>query len=510
MTDSHHIEDDASLGASPPPPTKRALKTMAIVRWVLLALVTVLAGYTVWTYWGPQRDEQGTHEHARFYCPMHPQIRSPDPGECPICHMNLEPIPEERASPAGTSAAPDTTSAAPTDTPTDVAAVTLSTEKQQAVGLATTIVESATLGDRLRVPGVISAPETGLAQVRVRAPGFVEQVAVRQTGVRVRRGQPLAFIYSPEIYRAQEEFIAAMRWSGAESAGTSVAGGTTELATAARRGLELLGMSAAEIDEIARTGRPIRAIAVRAPAAGFVTRFNAVLGSRAEPEMVLYEIADLSSVWVIASVHERDLGAIQVGTSARFASSGSRATELTGRVDLIEPLLEESTRTTRVRLVVPNRDGRLRPGQFGEVEFELPASAGLFVPRDAVIRTGEHEYVYIATGADRFEPRVVTTGLAREGRIQIVSGLTAGERVVTRGSFMLDSESRLQASLAAAPPPASGAQGASPEMGPSCETAFDQARFPDKYTQCRACERQHAGMGSMVADCKNAIPKPWR
>jgi Cu(I)/Ag(I) efflux system membrane fusion protein len=226
--------------------------------------------------------------------------------------------------------------------------------------------------------------------------------------------------------------------------------------------------------------------------------------------MVLYEIADLSSVWVVASVHERDLNAMRVGMTARFTATNTHAEPLSGRVDLIEPLLDETTRTTRVRLVVSNRDGRLRPGQFGEVEFELPSSPGLFVPRDAVIRTGEHEYVYVATSPERFEPRVVRTGLSREGRVQVLSGLAEGDRVVTRGSFMLDSESRLQASLAAAPAPASGSQGGSADQGPSCETEFDQERQADKYRQCRACERQHAGMGSMVADCKNAIARPWR
>ncbi|MCC7382242.1 MAG: efflux RND transporter periplasmic adaptor subunit, partial [Deltaproteobacteria bacterium] len=300
------------------------------------------------------------------------------------------------------------------------------------------------------------------------------------------------------------------RWSGAGSGDGTAPTGAADIAPAARRALELLGLSTTDIEEITRTGRPIRAVAVRAPASGYVTRFNAVLGSRAEPETVLYEIADLSSVWVVASVHERDLNAMRVGMTARFATTNAPTEPLSGRVDLIEPLLEESTRTTRVRLVVPNREGRLRPGQFGEVEFEIPASAGLFVPRDAVIRTGEHEYVYVATSAERFEPRVVRTGLSREGRVQVLSGVAEGDRVVTRGSFMLDSESRLQASLAAAPAPAAGSQGGSADQGPSCETEFDQQSQSDKYRQCRACERQHAGMGSMVADCKNAIPRPWR
>jgi membrane fusion protein, copper/silver efflux system len=502
-------EGDGHHEPRSPAPSPRTFRTMAIVRWALLALVTALAAYTVWTYWEPRQDGHAAHEEARYYCPMHPQIRSPEPGECPICHMNLEPIPEERRSESPPAAASAAQSPSPSS-PSNVIAVTLSDEKQQAVGLATSVVESATLGARLRVPGVITAPETGLAQARVRAPGFVEQVTVRQTGVRVNRGQPLAFIYSPEIYRAQEEYLAAMRWSGAASGDSAGQPGVADIATAAHRALELLGLSATEIEELTRTGRPIRAIAVRAPVTGYVMRFNAVLGSRAEPEMVLYEIADLSNVWVVASIHEGDVNAMHIGMTARITTTNSEEEPLSGRVDLIEPLLEESTRTTRVRLVVPNRDGRLRPGQFGEVEFELPASAGLFVPRDAVIRTGEHEYVYVATSTDRFEPRLVRTGLSRDGRVQVLTGLSEGDRVVTRGSFMLDSESRLQASLAAAPAPTATSQGAAPGEGPSCETEFDQERQADKYIQCRACERQHANMGSMVADCKNAIPRPWR
>ncbi len=475
------------------PVSARALRVMALVRWGLLALVTALAATTVWTFWGPQKVPHLEHTAELYYCPMHPQIRSPRPGQCPICNMNLELVPDERqAGPVADAAPADP--ALP-----QVSALTLPTDKQQAIGLVTAPVELATLGERLRVPGVISAPETGLAQVRVRAPGFVESVAVRQTGASVRRGQPLAYVFSPDIYRAQEELLAANRWSASGQAGAAA-----ELSAAARRSLELLGVGEAELEEILRTGRPIRALAVRAPVGGVVTRFGAILGSRADPDMVLYEIADLSTVWIIASVHERETVALRRGMSVRFTpASGGAARD--GRIELIEPVLDEATRTTRVRVAVPNRDGSLRPGQYGEVELELPAAPSLFVPRDAVIRTGEQDYVYVATAADRFEPRRVTTGATRDGRIQIREGLAEGQRVVTRGGFLLDSESRLQTSLTAAPAPKSTA----PSPG-SCPAEIDGGRFPDKLAQCLACERQHAGMGSMADDCKRAIARPWR
>ncbi len=501
--------------APPPAPTKsdgrnRAHRTMAIVRWVLLALVTMVAGYSVWTYWGPGASEHSSHREDRYYCPMHPQIRSPDPGECPICHMNLEPIPEDRQS-DGAEPGRARDMSAPSNAPPDVVPVTLTAEKQQSIGVTTTPVTRGSLEQRLRVPGSVEAPESGLAQVRARAPGFIERVAVREAGVRVTRGQPLAWIYSPEIYRAQEEFLAASRW--ATRAPSSGATGTspTEMVGAARRALELLGLSDADIDEISRSGRSMRAIPVRAPISGHVIRFNAVLGLHANLDTTLYEIADRSRVWVIASVRERDLPHIRAGMTARFASSSRPNDSVAARVDLVEPEVSETTRTARVRLTIRNSKYELRPGQYGDITFELPASTALLVPRDAVIHTGEHDYVFIDVGSGRFEPRTVRVGIQAGDRVQVLEGLAEGDRVVSRGSFMLDSESRLQASLAAAPSPSPAPSGPRPaELGPACEEAFDGQKYPDKFNQCRLCERQHAGMGSMVADCKNAIPRPWR
>jgi Cu(I)/Ag(I) efflux system membrane fusion protein len=317
--------------------------------------------------------------------------------------------------------------------------------QQTHIGIATSEAQPAAVRGSLRVPAVLTAPETGLAQVRTRAAGFIERVEVRQSGERVKRGQVLAYIYSPEIYRAQEEFLAATRWGGQRSAPTD--GASTVIATAARRSLELLGLTAEDIDELAKRSEPVRAVALRAPIAGFVTRFNAVLGSRADSETVLYELADLSSLWAIASVHERDAAQIRVGMIAEFRPAGEAASALRAHVALVEPQLDESLRQSRVRLSLRNDTYALRPGQYGEVSFGLAERTGLFVPRDAVIDTGLARYVYVQTGEERFEPRAVELG-AREGEsVEVRSGIRAGERIVTRGNFMLDSESRLRASL---------------------------------------------------------------
>lgn len=416
---------------------------MAIVRWCLLLAVTLLAARSVWTYWGPDQNAHDRHDADRYYCPMHPEIRSPDPGECPICHMNLEPIPAERKSGSATKHASPSGAA-----PADVVAVSVTAEQQQSVALATAVVTRESVSEHLRVPGIVEAPESAVVQARVRAAGFVERVDVRQTGVRVVQGQTLAWIYSPEIYRAQEELLAASRWNAAQTSDSASPSAAADLARAARRSLELFGLTSSDVDSIVQTGQPMRALPIRAPRGGFVTRFNALLGSRADVDTILYEIADLSTVWVVASVHERDLGHITVGMIAHFNVTGA-ATTADARVELIEPQLDEASRTARVRLSLNNRDLTLRPGQFGEVRLERPGVDGIFVPRDAVIDTGAHQYVYVAVGDDRFEPRTVRRGATLDSRVEILEGLTPGERIVTRGSFMLDSESRLQASLAA-------------------------------------------------------------
>lgn len=482
--------DDNDRGSAEAKSRSRAQRVMATARWLLLALVTGVAGYSVWTYWGPGASTHPSHKADHYYCPMHPQIRSPEPGECPICHMTLEPIPEHRQADAATPSA-SVDKSARSEVPRDVVPVKLTAERQQLIGVRTTVATRATLGRELRVPAAVEAPDSGRAQVRSRAAGFIERVGVREAGVRVARGQSLAWIYSPDIYRAQEEFLAASRWV-ADAATPGHANGTpghanempgnptgtpsnasgaigtsaADMVAASRRALELLGLSDGDIDEIARTGKAMRAVAVRAPISGHVTMFNAILGARANPETTLYEISDLSRVWIIASVHERDLANVRTGTTARFASSSRPNAAVAARVELVEPEVSEATRTARVRLAVQNSGFELRPGQYGDVTFELPEVAALVVPKDAVIHTGAHDYVFVDVGSGRFEPRTVHVGAQIEDRVQVLDGIADGDRVVSRGSFLLDSESRLQASLAASPAPSpAGGDAGTVELG---------------------------------------------
>ena len=436
-------------------------RVMAVVRWAILVAVTAVAAFSVWRYWGPGSASLPAHREDRFYCPMHPQIRSPDPGHCPICHMTLEPIPEDRRQPAapvssadagadGGAVADASDGGVSLSPPPGLVPVTLSLDRQQLIGMSTATVARRALGAQLRVPGVVEAPENAVAQVHVRTAGFLERVAVRQGGVRVARSQTLAWIYAPEIYQAQQEMLTARRWAGASDGGMPEAG-HDDVFAGARRRLQFLGVADGDIDEVLRRGVALRAVPIRAPIDGYVTRYAAVLGQYATPEMTLYELSDLSRVWVVASLYERDLARVRRGMSAQFAAAGEGGAPIAARVELVEPSVGAETRTARVRLSVPNPSMRLRPGQYGDVSFSLPGAASLVVPRDAVADTGAAQYVFVDAGGGRFEPRRVRTGVLSGEDLEVTEGLREGERVVARGSFMVDSESRLQSALAATP-----------------------------------------------------------
>jgi Cu(I)/Ag(I) efflux system membrane fusion protein len=345
---------------------------------------------------------------------------------------------------------------------------------------------------------------------------------VSETGEHVRRGQALATIYSPDVLRAEQELLVASGWNAgaagdARPTHADLHGGeglTAGLAANARRRLELLGISTQEIDEVLRTGKAAEAIAIRSPAEGYVVGKNAVAGVAVQPGTVLFEVADLSQVWVTAEVYEQDIARIHVGQPARLELTSFPGESHTGKVKFIYPLLDASNRTLRLRLEFKNRSDRngprLRPGMYGTVYLNLPATTGLMAPAEAVVDTGETHYLFVAKDAGHFEPRLVKIGARAGDRVEILSGASEGETVVTTGNFLVDSESRLRAAIEGQ---ASGDGGAAPGAtapASACDTVFDARKFPDKYQACRACEVQHRGMGTMEEDCKKAIPKPWR
>jgi Cu(I)/Ag(I) efflux system membrane fusion protein len=476
-------EQDA---AERPPP---GVKAMAWVRWALVILSAAAAVWTWSSYFSGQRAHAATTSSAapaqKYQCPMHLQITSNEPGECPICQMQLRSVP-------ATSAAPEMPRMPAM--PGMTAPITLTLDRVQAIGVRTAVAEERDVGGTVRVTAIVTAPEQGVAEVHVRTAGFVDRISVRETGGHVSSGQELLGLYSPDVYQAQTELLAAKSFG--EQGVRSV--------DAARQKLSLMGMPAAAIDELVSSGKALRVVPVSAPAGGYVTKKGVVLGSYVTPEMTLYEIVDLSKVYVVADVFPRDAANIRVGTEGRFTLGAEPDKTAVAKVDLVYPQVDADARTTRVRLQLRNDKLMLRPGQYGQVDFDLPARKVVVVPRDAVVDTGLSTYVFVDEGDGRYVPRAVALGREAGDQLEVLDGLPAGQRVVASATFLVDSESRLQAALGQA-----NADGPTPPPSP-CDADFDRGKYPDKWAQCARCEKQHAGMGSMVDDCKNAIPKPWR
>lgn len=305
--------------------------------------------------------------------------------------------------------------------------------------------ERRTLEHTVRTVGTVTVDEARRSQVVPRIGGYVERLYVDQTGQRVRRGQPMMDVYSPELVAAEQELLVAGKLAKSIH-GSSVPGatGTTiDLVAAARRRLELWDISDAQIEDILRTGKARRTLTLHAPSSGVVLQKNVVQGQAIQPGQMLYDIADLSEVWVDVALREADVGAVRVGSTASVQFAGYPGAPLAGRVAYVYPTLDSISRSMRARIEVPNRSGRLMPGMYATVALTTPSRTALTVPSSAVLRTGVRALVFVDKGGGRLEPQTVQLGREAGDFTEIVDGLSTGQRVVTSAQFLLDSESNL-------------------------------------------------------------------
>lgn len=486
--------DECALAEQPP----RGARVMAWVRWALVGLMSAVAIVSVGYSLGLFAPSSANAAASQYYCPMHPQVVQDHPGECPICSMSLVPKEGGRSKPAQAVKKPQqgheghrhsatdpylcpmhpeetgkddnarcpicemklvqrvaspqaaASAALPAGVP-GLVPVELSLDRVQLIGVRTAVARSEALVSELRTVGYVAVDEGKVARVHARFSGWLEQLAVKTTGERVRRGQVLASVYSPELIPAQQELIAARRWnSGAGPADDS----SNQLVQDAKTRLSLLGLSGAEIENVASTGKVLRSVAITAPASGFVTRKSAVLGVYVQPGLELFEISDLSKVWLLASVYEYDIARVSVGQRASVLIGAYPKDPIEGKVGFVYPAVDSSTRTSLVRIEVDNKALKLQPGMYGTVAIQVDAAEGVVVPGEAVVDTGEHQYVFVTKGDGRFEPRRVKAGTRSGDKVQISQGIVAGETVVTTAGFLIDSESRLQAAIQGAGEPA--------------------------------------------------------
>lgn len=379
----------------------------------------------------------------RFHCPMHPTYTDDHASNCPICGMKLVPIPASHAKDAAHDASPTQLAGAATMAE-GLETVEISTERRQLLGVRTVPAAEQTLTGGLRTTARLAVDESRVRRVTIKVDAFIEKLYVTTVGQTVKKGQPLMAVYSPDIVAAETELLVAHQ-SDADSAAAGSA--TSKLGEAARQRLALWDVGSGTVAAVLKAGKPLREVTIHAPMSGTVTAASAVLGSKVAAGEPLFDLTDLGQLWAIADVRAPDIDRVQLGMKAQFRLTGSGRAPYPGEVKLIEPAMDPKTRTLRVRIQISNADGALHPEAFGEVELLSDARTALVVPNDAILDSGRQQVVFVERDGGEFEPRVVQAGAVAGDFTEIVSGLKAGERVVTRAAFLLDSESRLKAAL---------------------------------------------------------------
>jgi len=394
--------------------------------WViLLVLVVALAGLGLYFYNRTMSEAAGT---------------SPPAGDKPGDHA---------AMPGMAMGDPN---AKPADAASGAGQIYIAPERQQMIGVKSAPAEMTPLTKEVRTVGRVAYDETKLTHIHTKVSGFIEEVFVDYVGKSVKAGEPLFTIYSPDLVATQQEYLLALKSNAVlkDSSFPWVSGGSNNLLEAARQRLLLWDISPAEIEALEKRGEVKRALTINSPVTGVVMERQAYHHGRyVTPEMDLYTIVDLSSVWVLGQVYESDLPFVKRGQTVQIElpySSGANRRQ--GRIVFISPTLDPKTRAVEVRVEFPNPDLTLKPDMFVNFKLSVPLGRQLTIPADALLDTGTLQYVFIDLGLRYFEPRMVKAGARTENLVAVEDGLKAGDHVVTAANFILDSESRLKGAFA--------------------------------------------------------------
>jgi RND family efflux transporter MFP subunit len=327
-----------------------------------------------------------------------------------------------------------------------VSSIQLDQKEQTDIGVETVEVRRRNLQHSLMAVAKVDEPETQLASISARIGGRIDKLYLDFTGRQVRRGQTIASLYSPEVFSTAEEYRLALEnrkrlGTGAEPLAVS---GAEDLVNASRRRLELWGLTTQQLDEIASSAKPQIELPIYSTVSGIVTERKVTQGQYVNAGEVLFTVTDLSTIWVKADVYQPDLPSVHTGQPVEITSDSLPGTTLRGRVGFLDTSINPQTRTASARIEVPNPSMRLRPGMFVQVKFVAPAGHDvLAIPRSAVLDTGMRKIVYVAKGNGEFEGRQVQLGPAGTDYYPVLTGLKEGERIVSQGSFLIDSQTRI-------------------------------------------------------------------
>jgi RND family efflux transporter MFP subunit len=386
------------------------------------------------------RAEHKGHEKkpVRYHCPMHPNYISERPGDCPICGMKLVPVEEtEIETPKAQAVVEGYTT------------VKITPEKQQLIGVTFGAVERKDVIRIIRTVGRVTYDETRLVDVNTKFSGWIEELYVDYTGKEVKKGEPLMAIYSPDLVSTQEEYLLALRTRESVKASKyeEVRSGGDALVEAAKRRLLYWDITEEQIKELENSGKSSKTMVLNSPIYGYVIEKMAFKGKYVMAGENLYRIADLSTVWVYADIYEYEVSYVEIGQEADVNLSYYPGKTFVGKVSYIYPYVEPMTRTVKVRMEFQNSTGELKPGMYAQVMLNIEYGEQLIVPKAAIMDSGTRQIAFVDKGGGFLEPREVKLGARGEDEIIVLSGLDEGERVVTSGNFLIDSESKLKAAI---------------------------------------------------------------
>jgi Cu(I)/Ag(I) efflux system membrane fusion protein/cobalt-zinc-cadmium efflux system membrane fusion protein len=374
------------------------------------------------------------------------------------------------------------TGAGPASTEAPLVPVQISAQRLQSIGVKTGKVERKQVQDEIRTTGTVAVDETKLAYVQVRFSGFIEKVFVDATYQYIRKGQPLFTIYSPDVVATEREYLVAKQNQQrvAQSTVPGVSSSAASLLTAASERLRQWGVPQQEIDRLESTTQVQQELEVDSQVSGYITERNALPSVAVQPEMRLFTVADLSSIWVQAQVFQSDLGRIKIGDTATLTVSTFPGRTFRGRVDFIYPQVDADTRTAKVRIVSSNSDLQLKPGMFVNVALNVPMGSQLVIPASGVLQSGSRQIAFVERSDGYLEPREVELGARVGDDFIVLKGLKGGEQIVTSANFLVDSESQLQAALGSFVPPPPGAGAASAMNAPQANAELTSEPSPPR------------------------------
>ncbi|MGD0057882.1 MAG: efflux RND transporter periplasmic adaptor subunit [Verrucomicrobiia bacterium] len=392
------------------------------IGWITISLALAV-GMTAVSCSLKERGTSGAATSApkktMYHSTMNPNEVSDQPGKDSM-GMDMVPFePEESAE----------------KTPSGLAAVSITADARQRMGLTTSMVEQRALAREVRTSARITADETQLYRVTVKVDGWVDKLFTATTGQFVKQGDPLLTVYSPDLLTLQNEYLTALR------------SGSSNLVVSARRRLSLWDISDEQIDRLDKTGVAEKMITLFAPAGGWIIERMVLPGQKITAGEPLLVIADLSTVWADADIYQSDLLYVKVGMPVELTLSSWPDKKFTGKVTFVSPTLDPESRTMKARLEIPNPELLLKPEMFATATLSYELGEGLAIPETAVMRTGQQTYAFRDAGDGRLVPTPIVVGERSDGYYQLLSGLSAGDKVVTSANFLVDSESSMKAAL---------------------------------------------------------------